>query len=138
MKELDSYPVPQVLMGISSGLVSQNFNTITFVCPFARNGTNATEASRQITTVTQIKTALFMVRCSVNTLDSTCTVRPRNAGADGNQLVTIPAASTVTIQDTTNTDTIPILTTFGYELDTNVSTSGAVTLSFILHTSENQ
>ena len=124
---MKAYPVGLVLIGCGlSGAI--NFNVTTFQCPFTTKGAVTTEALRFYTPIERIHTSTLTVNILSNTLNVACTVRSRVDATDGNQLVSIPAASVVTIQDLANTDTIAPLGTFGWEFDTTASASGAISL----------
>src|SRR3990167_7824688 len=95
-------------------LVAQPFATLYRAVGVAGSGAGD-EVSRQITYRTAGMLKQLYVNVPANTATANSTVRVRKNGANGNQLVTIPSATTGVFEDNVNTDAVAAGDEVAYE-----------------------
>lgn len=117
--------MPSWLLTNSYGVI--NHGTSGYVSPFGSGFSNSTESKAQLKARDAYTVSGLYLHVSTNNCGTATTWRFRNAGANGNQVVTIPANTTGAFQDTTHSDSVASGALYA-EYFTNSSGSGSVTV----------
>ena len=106
--------------GISAGLAQAV--SVTNYFPVGGNlAAGTTEADRKVKPREAFTLSLMTISVTANTVTASSTLRLRKNGANGNQLVTIPASTTGYLSDNTNRDRVLAADEMNYELTTGAT-----------------
>ena len=94
------------------------FGTTTYANMVGYRANNATEAATQLKVYDTLTGRNLYVRVPTNSVNAATTIRTRVNGVDGNLSVSVPASTTGTFEDTTNTDSLVSGNNYNYQIVT--------------------
>jgi len=104
---------------------------VEYCCIFGRTGLATQENQRQFSMAVNCTLSDLLVVIRTNTLDEEAIITMQVNTPDGNETVTVPAATTGDFSDLVNTDDFVFGESQGYKIDNSATTSGASSITSI-------